>query len=153
MTKFLAPISLATSLASLALVSQFSFATGMSASDAGTLEAVQTKKMVCEVSILDKDQQETSVFKGEMLLKEDGETLETPVGSYSVLIQYYLSKAQEDGLANERIEVAINSERQQEDYINSSAKPIVFLSSLAGLIPATGQEFIGILIDCTPSRK
>lgn len=141
--------------ASMIFASQLSFA-NMSVSNAEVLRAASGPQGVsCSVDVLDQEDHEIAVFKGDLNIQQNGAVLETAVGVYSVLIEGYVSGTNEDGSQNRRIEVQINGPSQQEDYINSSLKPITFLSALKGELKNEAGEttaFNNILVDCNPNN-
>lgn len=135
------------------LFSQFAFS---NTNEVGEIKPAKT--LTCTVDAVSNDEILPDIsFTGRMLLEEDGQSIQTNLSQYEVLIQYYRSEMEDDGSIHERIELAISDTHNdvQEDYLSSKVKSLMYVSALPGTHTdhqGNKKPFDTIIIECHPSN-
>jgi hypothetical protein len=122
-----------------------------------------TTAYTCEMEVgLQGQVLEETTMSATLLLEKDGDsmTMRLPQSdaTFEVLVQYYRSDKEDDGTANERIQIGINNlqTNEQEDYISSKIKPLLHVTELAGSFKNAQdrvQKFDSITVQCYPEEN
>lgn len=94
-----------------------------------------------------------------MVLQEDGDSMTFNLygqkPNFEVFVQYYKSEIEDDHLALERVQIAINDLKKdtQEDYISSSLKKMMYMVELDGVytdLNGANIPFQTVSVECSP---
>lgn len=150
------------SLLSLAVSSPFCWATAASqARELSTMAEAPAVSYTCEMEVGREGQvlQETTM-SATLLLDQDGDAMTMKLAqtdaTFEVLVQFYKSVIEDNGIANQRVQIAVNNLKtgEQEDYISTKIKPLLYVTELNGTFKDQNnnvQNFDSLTLQCAPN--